>query len=85
MSVSGVVHVNPSIAYFLNDYAEGEPMYIGKSAGGNTWLVQKFSTSAGTMLYAMQTNNPAVQDYASAWAARATLVYASYQEVIKGL
>jgi hypothetical protein len=77
--VSGVTHTNPPTAYFLNDYAEGDPMYIGKSAGGNVWLVQKFSTTTGVMGYATQVNNPAISDYASAWAAKTTLTYGTYQ------
>ena len=84
MGVSSVVHLNSPATYFLNDYVDGDPFYIGKSAGGNNWLVQKFSQSAGTMLYATQTNNPATLDYDSAWANKTSLVYGSYQEVSKG-
>jgi len=84
MGVSGVVHSNPPATYFLNDFVDGDPLYVGKSAGGNNWLVQKFSTSSGTMLYATQYNNPSVLDYATAWAAKASLVYSTYQEIYKG-
>lgn len=81
MGVSGVVHSNPPVTYFLNDFLNGDPLYVGKSAGGNTWLVQKFSTTSGVMLYATQDNNPAVTNYADAWAGKVDLTYGPYQEV----
>ena len=81
MGVSGVVHSNPPVAYFLNDFLNGDPLYVGKSAGGNTWLVQKFSTTSGAMLYATQANNPDVTTYADAWAGKIGLTYSQYQEV----
>ena len=79
MGVSGVVHSNPPVTYFLNDFLNGDSLYVGKSAGGNTWLVQKFSTTSGVMLYATQINNPTVTTYADAWAGKAGLTYAQYQ------
>lgn len=81
MGVSGVVHSNPPVTYFINDFENGDPLYTGKSAGGNTWLVQKFSTTSGAMLYASQANNPLVTTYASAWANKLTLTYGQYQDV----
>ena len=81
MGVSGVVHSNPPVTYFLNDFLNGDPLYLGKSAGGNTWLVQKFSTSTGEMRYASQENNPSVTTYAAAWASKTTLTYGQYQAV----
>jgi hypothetical protein len=81
MGVSGVVHSNPPVTYFLNDFLNGDPLYVGKSAGGNTWLVQKFSTTSGVMLYATQGNNPSVTTYAAAWANKTTLTYNQYQVV----
>jgi hypothetical protein len=81
MGVSGVVHSNPPVAYFLNDFLNGDPLYVGKSAGGSTWLVQKFSTSTGEMRYATQLNNPTVTTYASAWADKLPLQYDQYQVV----
>ena len=81
MSVSGVVHSNPPVTYFLNDFLNGDPLYLGKSAGGNAWLVQKFSTSTGEMRYASQDNNPSVATYTAAWANKLTLTYDQYQVV----
>jgi hypothetical protein len=81
MSVSGVVHSNPPVTYFLNDFLNGDPLYLGKSAGGDVWLVQKFSTSTGEMRYATQGNNPAITTYANAWANKLTLTYDQYQVV----
>jgi hypothetical protein len=81
MGVSGVVHFNPPVTYFLNDFLNGDPLYLGKSAGGNAWLVQKFSTSTGAMRYATQGNNPAIMTYADAWANKLTLQYDLYQVV----
>lgn len=79
MSVSGVSHANVPRAYYLNDFLDGDPMYIGKAADGNVWVVQKFSTASGVMLYANNTNNPTVLTYAAAWSAKDTLNYAQYQ------
>jgi len=82
MGVSGVVHSNPPVTYFLNDFSKGDPLYVGKSAGGNTWLVQKFSTTSGEMLYATQVNNASITIYADAWSNRLTLTYGQYQTVM---
>jgi hypothetical protein len=82
MGVSGVVHSNPPVTYFLNDFLNGDPLYVGKSAGGNTWLVQKFSTTSGVMLYATQVNNASITTYADAWSNRLTLTYGQYQTVM---
>ena len=81
MSVSGVVHFNPPATYFLNDFLDGDPLYLGKSAGGNNWLVQKYGTTSGEMRYATQGNNPSVATYAAAWASKTTLTYDEYQVV----
>ena len=81
MGVSGVVHSNPPVAYSLNDFLNGDPLYVGKSAGGNTWLVQRFGTTTGEMRYATQLNNPSVTTYAAAWANKLTLQYDLYQVV----
>ena len=74
-------YTKPEVAYNLNDLAGDDPLYVGKAGTGNSWLIQKFSTSAGTMLYATQANNAGTTTYASAWANRATLVYNQYQVV----
>jgi hypothetical protein len=81
MSVSGVIHSNPPVAYFLNDFLNGDPLYIGKSAGGNTWLIQRYGVSSGAMVYATQANNPSVTNYADAWANKLTLNYGKYQDI----
>ena len=81
MGVSGVIHNNPPVTYFLNDFLNGDPLYIGKSAGGNTWLVQQFSTTSGQMLYATQDNNPSITNYIDAWNAKFFLNYGQYQDI----
>lgn len=76
MVVTGGVPVS---AYALNDLDGTDPLYIGKATSDGTWLVQKYSTAAGTMRYANLSNNAGYASYASAWAARATLVYGLFQ------
>ena len=74
-------YTKPTVVYNLNNLEDGDPSYIGKAGTGNSWLIQKFSTAAGTMLYATQVNNPNTTTYASAWANRTTLTYNQYQVV----
>lgn len=67
-----------SPVYNLNDLEDASPMYIGKAKGSGAWLVQRY-TAAGEMRYANLSNNPGTATYASAWAARASLVYSQIQ------
>lgn len=76
MVITGGVPVS---AYALNDLDGTDPLYIGKVRLDGVWLVQKYSTAAGTMRYANLSNNAGYASYASAWAARATLVYGLFQ------
>jgi IMP cyclohydrolase len=78
---SGVsrAYVNDALAaYAVSNVLDGDPMYIGKVTATGVWLLMRYSTSAGTMLYANQSNNSAVTTYNAAWAARATLTYAAF-------
>jgi len=70
---------SPLDAYSLNDLSGTDPLYIGKVRSDGVWIVQNYSTAAGTMRYANLSNNPSYASYASAWAARATLVYGLFQ------
>lgn len=79
MSVSGVSYVAPLENYFVNNLVDSNPLYVGKVTSKGTWLVQKFNTTTGVMLYANQSNNPTYTDYDTAWANYLTLNYAEYQ------
>lgn len=70
---------SPLDAYALNDLDGTDPLYIGKVSSGGVWIVQNYSTAAGTMRYANLSNNAAYASYAAAWAARATLTYGLFQ------
>jgi hypothetical protein len=70
---------SPLDAYALNDLGGTDPLYIGKVRSDGVWIVQNYSTAAGTMRYANLSNNQGYPSYASAWAARATLTYGMFQ------
>lgn len=83
MSVSGVSYAPlliPLAAYVLSNVQDGEPLYVGKVAPGGKWLVQRF-TAGADMAYANLANNPGYTTYASAWAARASLAYVSFEQL----
>jgi hypothetical protein len=65
--------------YMVNNVLGTEPIYIGKATGKGTWLVQKYSPSAGTMDYANYSNNNSITDYATAWTGRVALTYAAFE------
>lgn len=69
----------PLDLYALNDLDGTDPLYIGKVRSDGVWIVQNYSTAAGTMRYANLSNNAGYASYASAWAARATLTYGLFQ------
>lgn len=81
MSVSGVTYVPPSSPYLLNNLVDGNPLYVGKVTARGVWLLQKFNTTSGVMLYANQSNNPTYTDYDTAWANYASLNYTEYQNL----
>lgn len=70
---------SPLDPYPLNDLDGTDPLYIGKATSSGVWLVQKYSTTAGTMRYANISNNAGYASYTSAWAARAALTYGLFQ------
>ena len=70
---------SPTDPYTLNDFLDGDPLYLGKAKSDGTWLVQKYSTSSGEMRYANLSNNAGVTTYASAWSGRAGLTYGLFQ------
>lgn len=65
-------------SYVLNDFADGNPLYVGKVKSNGTWLVQRYSSS-GEMRYANLSNNAGVTTYATAWAGRTGLTYNLFQ------
>lgn len=69
----------PVGAYALNDFADGDPLYLGKVRADGTWLVQKYGTTSGEMRYANVSNNAGVTTYAAAWSNKATLTYGLFQ------
>jgi len=81
VSVSGVTYVPPSSPYLLNNLVDANPLYVGKVTARGVWLIQKFNTTSGVMLYANQSNNPAYTDYDTAWTNYLTLNYAEYQNL----
>lgn len=81
MSVSGVTYVPPSSPYLLNNLVDGNPLYVGKVTARGVWLLQKFNTTSGIMLYANQSNNPTYTDYDTAWANYLALNYTEYQNL----
>ena len=66
-------------AYALNDFLDGDPLYLGKVKSDGTWLVQKYSATSGEMRYANLSNNAGVTTYASAWSGKAGLTYGLFQ------
>jgi len=70
---------SPLDPYPINDLDGTDPLYIGKATSSGVWLLQKYSTAAGTMRYANLSNNQGYASYASAWAARAALTYGLFQ------
>jgi hypothetical protein len=81
VSVSGVTYVPPSSPYLLNNLVDGNPLYVGKVTARGVWLLQKFNTTSGIMLYANQSNNPTYTDYDTAWANYLALNYTEYQNL----
>lgn len=65
--------------YALNDFLDGDPLYLGKVKFDGTWLLQKFSSATGEMRYANVSNNAGVTTYASAWSGKAGLTYGLFQ------
>jgi hypothetical protein len=85
MGVPGNSRLNPSAVYYLNNFASGDPLYVGKVSDVNrVWLIQRFSTTTGVMGYANALNNPTYTNYATAWTNRATLTYSPF-EVMEGI
>jgi hypothetical protein len=68
-------------SYLLNDFADGDPLYIGKAKSDGTWLVQKYSATTGAMRYANISNNAGVTTYAAAWSGKASLTYGLFQSL----
>ena len=64
--------------YALNDFADGDPLYLGKVKADGTWLVQRYSAASGEMRYANLSNNAGLT-YATAWSGKASLNYALFQ------
>ena len=69
---------SPIASYLLNDFADGDPLYLGKVKADGTWLVQRYSAASGEMRYANLSNNAGLA-YATAWSGKASLNYALFQ------
>lgn len=54
---------------------DSDPLYVGKTNSAGIWLIERFSESAGTKLYANASNNPGYSDLDSAWTDRLTLTF----------
>jgi hypothetical protein len=74
--ISGGSAIDP---YALNDFLDGDPLYLGKVKADGAWLLQKFSSTTGEMRYANVSNNAGVTTYASAWSGKAGLTYGLFQ------
>lgn len=61
---------------------DSDPLYVGKTKSSGTWIIEKFSESAGTKLYANASNNTGYADLNSAWTDRLTLTYNQYHILI---
>lgn len=68
-------------SYAVNDFDDGDPLYVGKAKSDGTWLVQRYATATDTLRYANVSNNAGYATYASAWAARTSLAYGTFQEL----
>lgn len=72
---TGFIELDP---YLLNDFQDGDPLYLGKAKADGTWLIQKFSAATGETRYANLSNNAGLT-YATAWSGKATLTYGLIQ------
>lgn len=75
-----------ALTFQLLDYAVASATvaYLGKERSSDAaWLVVKVDTTTGAhLIYAGHKNNTSVNNYASAWAARATLTYGLLSEAL---
>lgn len=78
---AGVSGAGNLSAYAVNNFIDGSPMYVGKVRADGAWLIQKYSTSTGEMVYANVSNNISVTTYAAAWSGRASLTYSVFQNL----
>jgi len=71
-------------AFNTNDIEEASTTitYIGSENQTGAWYIKKIDTTSGNVFsHATVTNNAAYTTYDTAWAARASLVYANYGDV----
>jgi hypothetical protein len=68
--------------YYFNDLENATPLYQGKSDINSNWLVIEYDQTTGTIRYANIGNNATYTTYDTAWAARATLVYDEFQDMV---
>lgn len=80
------VHIMTNLAildgYYFNDLENATPLYQGKSDIDANWLVIEYDQTTGTIRYANIGNNATYLTYDTAWAARATLVYDEFQDMV---
>jgi hypothetical protein len=65
--------------YALNDFLNGNTLYLGKVKSDGTWLLQKYDQAIGSMRYANESNNSGVITYSSAWSGKSSLIYSEFQ------
>ena len=68
----------------INDLEEATDtlIYIGYTDIRGNWLVKRIDLSSGKEFrYAMNSNNSSYSSYATAWAARASLSYTTYDSI----
>lgn len=62
---------DPLLSFLITDLDEGGiPKYYGYCTASSAWMIRQYNETAGTMRYAF-----GVDDYATAWANRASLTY----------
>lgn len=80
-ALSGVSYIAFN-GYAVNNIEDAVQTYIGKVKPDGTWLLQRYDSGTGAMDYANLSTNSSVASYASAWAARASLIYGGFETLI---
>lgn len=86
VSISGdmsVVSDSKYVTNHLDDYTTTGVTYVGQEDASGVWKIIKIDESGNfpVFTFAGITNNAALTDYATAWAARTTATYGAYSGV----
>ena len=65
--------------YLVNNFEDGDPLYVGKVQADGNWLLERFSTTTGIKDYANRSNNTSTTSYGMAWTNRAALTYGGFE------